>query len=106
MAGRGRLAQSGQEHPPPPKCHLAILPEDPLDPTWGPADPWFFGLNSYPEILTFKFSKLFYYLKYFLFIFWLCPAACEISAPQPGTEPMPPSVEAQSLNHQTPREVP
>ena len=32
--------------------------------------------------------------------------ACEILFPQPGIEPAPPAVEAQSLNHCTAREVP
>ena len=34
------------------------------------------------------------------------PAACGILAPQPGIEPVPPEVEARSLNHWTTREVP
>ena len=33
-------------------------------------------------------------------------AACEILVPQPGIEPTPPALEAQSLNHWTTREVP
>ena len=33
-------------------------------------------------------------------------AACKILVPQPGIEPLPPAVEAQSLNHWTAREVP
>ena len=32
--------------------------------------------------------------------------ACGILAPRPGMEPVPPAVEAQSLNHWTTREVP
>ena len=32
--------------------------------------------------------------------------ACRILAPRPGIEPVPPAVEAQSLNHWTTREVP
>ena len=32
--------------------------------------------------------------------------ACGILVPRPGIEPMPPAVEAQSLNHWTTREVP
>ena len=32
--------------------------------------------------------------------------ACQILVPQPGTEPVPPAVEAQSLNHWTAKEVP
>ena len=32
--------------------------------------------------------------------------ACGISVPRPGIEPVPPAVEAQTLNHWTAREVP
>ena len=32
--------------------------------------------------------------------------ACGILVPQPGIEPVPPAVEARSLNHWTAREVP
>ena len=39
------------------------------------------------------------------FFFWPCPVSCRISVPWPGIEPMPPAVEAQSLNHWTAREV-
>nr|XP_030689033.1 solute carrier family 22 member 18 isoform X19 [Globicephala melas] len=35
-----------------------------------------------------------------------CCAACGILVPQPGIEPVPPAVEARSLNHRTAREVP
>ena len=35
-----------------------------------------------------------------------CPVACGIFIPQPGIEPVPPTVPAQSLNHWTAREVP
>ena len=42
----------------------------------------------------------------FCFVFWPCHAACRILVPWPGIEPMPPAVEAQSLNHWTAREVP
>ena len=38
--------------------------------------------------------------------FWLHCAACEILAPRPGIEPMPPALGARSLNHWTTREVP
>ena len=41
-----------------------------------------------------------------IFVFWPCPTACRILVPQPGMEPMPPAVEACSLNHSTTREVP
>ena len=40
------------------------------------------------------------------YFFWPCHAACGILVPRPGIEPAPPSLEAQSLNHWTAREVP
>ena len=40
------------------------------------------------------------------FSFWPCPTACGILVPRPGIEPVPPAVEARSLNHWTAREVP
>ena len=45
----------------------------------------------------------------FLFVFlivWPCRMACGILVPRPGIEPMPPALEAWSLNHWTTREVP
>ena len=39
-------------------------------------------------------------------MFWLCYAACGILVPRAGTEPVPPAVEAWSLNHWTTREAP
>ena len=41
-----------------------------------------------------------------VFLFWLRRAAYRILVPQPGIEPVPPAVEARSLNHWTTREVP
>ena len=41
-----------------------------------------------------------------LFTFWLHHAAFGILVLQPEIEPVPPAVEAQSLNHWTAREVP
>ena len=38
--------------------------------------------------------------------FWLGLPACGILVPQPGIEPVPPAVEAQSLNYGTTRQVP
>ena len=40
------------------------------------------------------------------FFFWPGRVACRILVPQPGTEPVPPAVEAQSLNQWTTREFP
>ena len=42
----------------------------------------------------------------FVFVFWLHCMACSILVPQPGIKPVPPALEAQSLNHWTTREVP
>ena len=44
-------------------------------------------------------------LFYVLISFWPCPVACGILVPLPRIEPMPPALEAQSLNHWTTREV-
>ena len=40
------------------------------------------------------------------FFFWLCLPACGILVPQPGIEPGPSAVRAQSSNHWTTREFP
>ena len=46
-------------------------------------------------------------LTYYSFlIFWSHHMACRILVPWPGIEPMPPVLEAQSLNNWTTREVP
>ena len=39
-------------------------------------------------------------------MFWPCYAVCGLLVPQPGTEPVPPELEAQSLNHWMAKEVP
>ena len=41
----------------------------------------------------------------FFFFFWPHGAACGILVPRPGIKPVPPALEAQSLNHWTAREV-
>ena len=46
------------------------------------------------------------YGAFCLFVFWLHRVTCGISVPRLGMEPMPPAVEAWSLNHWTTREVP
>ena len=46
---------------------------------------------------------------YLVFVVWVgkqCHAACGILVPSPGTEPVPPVLEAPSLNHWTTREAP
>ena len=45
-------------------------------------------------------------ILFYLFIFWQYQVACRILVPWPGIEPRLPTVEAQSLNHWTTREVP
>ena len=40
-----------------------------------------------------------------IFFFWSCHVACGILVPSPGIELMPSSLEVQSLNHWTTREV-
>ena len=37
---------------------------------------------------------------FLVYLFWPSHVACRILVPQPGTEPLPLAVEAQSLNHQ------
>ena len=49
------------------------------------------------QFLVFKFKKK--------FLFWLHCAACGISVPPTGIEPLSPALEAWSLNHLTAREV-
>ena len=62
-------------------------------------------------IILFCFMSEYYLIVYmyciFLFFFFLpCCAACKILVPWSGIKPVPPAVEAQSLNHRTAREVP
>ena len=44
--------------------------------------------------------------SFLFFFFWPRYVACGILVPQPGIKPVPPAVEARSLNHWTTREVP
>ena len=47
------------------------------------------------------------FLKFiFIYLFWPCCTACGILVPQPGIEPWPSAVRAQSSNHWTAREFP
>ena len=46
------------------------------------------------------------FLMNFICLFWLRRAACGSLVPLPGIEPASPTVEVQSLNHWTTREVP
>ena len=48
-------------------------------------------------------ARVFFYLFFF---HWLCCMACRILIPYPGIKPMPPEVEAWSLNHWPTREFP
>ena len=54
--------------------------------------------------VTLHYSQGFYFTSFHLF-FWPHHMACRILLPQPGTEPMPPAVEAQGLNNWAAREV-
>ena len=60
-----------------------------------------FGLSSLADLGTLRPLPFF-----FSFFFLPHRAVCRISVPQPGIEPAPPTVAAQSLNHWTAREVP
>ena len=51
-------------------------------------------------------SFFFHFFLFFFLFFWLHSTACGILVPWPGIEPLPPAVEAQSLNHWTTGEVP
>ena len=54
-----------------------------------------------------QFSLTAFFLFLFVwFFFWPHPAACGILLSRPGIEPVPPALEAWSLNHRTAREVP
>ena len=46
-------------------------------------------------------SKGLFYFFFLIFIFWLCHVACGILVTQPGIKPVPPALEAWSLNHWT-----
>ena len=51
-------------------------------------------------------TLLLFFLFLILIFFFFLATACEILFPQPGIEPTPSALEAQSLTHWTPREVP
>ena len=57
-------------------------------------------------LVFFKRSSKFSFNLTYFFSFWPCCSACRISVPQPGIKPVPPAMEAQSLNHWTAGEVP
>ena len=55
----------------------------------------------------FKVLYLLILLSFFLFFFFFFwPRSMQDLSPPPGTEPVPPAVEAWSLNHWTTKEVP
>ena len=49
---------------------------------------------------------LFSFFWFFWGVSWPRSVACGILVPRPGIESAPPALEAQNLNHWTPREVP
>ena len=54
-----------------------------------------------------KHIPFFFLVKKGVYVyFWRCCTACSFLVPQPGIKPVPPAVEAWSLNHWTTREVP
>ena len=62
------------------------------------------------NVLVFTFNHLemdilCYLIQFIIIIFWPLYIACEILFPWPGIKPMSPTVEAQSPNHWTTREV-
>ena len=64
------------------------------------------GVKGIPEFpTTFAVLLLRIKLLLLLLLFGLCRGACGILVPQPGTEPISSTVEVQSLNHWTAREV-
>ena len=62
----------------------------------------------FKEFLCAIFKSLLNSLQYcFHFMFWFCGhKSCGILVPRPGTEPTPPTLEGEVLNHWTTREVP
>ena len=76
------------------------------------AAPFSFCLKSFPVSWSFPMSQQFklggqiigtsqyiFVLGFVLFCFWLHHAACGILVHQPGMEPVPPALEAWSLDH-------
>ena len=66
---------------------------------------WFGFCLWWCSFFFFPRASLWYILSFFFF-FWLHNATCGILVSQPGIEPVPPVLGAQSLEHWTPREVP
>ena len=58
-------------------------------------------------LLPFLFMHFIYYFYLFIYFnFWPCCVACGILVPQPGIEPAPLAVKAESPNHWATRESP
>ena len=62
-------------------------------------------LSTLPSFQTPNLLLWLFIVSFFFFLFG-CITASGILVPQPGIEPMPPAVEAQSPDHWTAREVP
>ena len=74
-----------------------------LETLWASCSP-----TMFQSVLLFSFLFLFFWggLFVWFFFFWPCHVAFGILVPWPGVKPVPPAVEAQSLNHRATREVP
>ena len=57
-----------------------------------------------PKMLKNQTYILSHNSTFLFFFFWSCRASCRILVPRPGIEPVPPTVEARSLNHWAARE--
>ena len=71
---------------------------------------WFSELDFEPERKGGKGNNFvtpipYYYCYYYYYYFWPHHMAHVILVPHPGIEPVPPTLESQSLNHWTAREV-
>ena len=101
--GRTRqLASLGKLEEAPPSCLICLGPAERF--LWEPLLRDFAG----DSVGRFFLSRPFFF---FFFLHWevgsyLPGGACEILVLQPGIEPGPPALEAQSLNHWTTREFP
>ena len=57
------------------------------------------SLSTSQMLRVLRFGKNIQIIRIKDLFFWLCHVACGMLVPQPGIEPTPPAVEAQSPNH-------